>query len=46
LSRQSAEEFKAQGNKAFTAGQYNEAVKAFSQAIDVDPENHVLYSNR
>ncbi|TPX33118.1 hypothetical protein SmJEL517_g03939 [Synchytrium microbalum] len=41
-----AEEFKAQGNKAFSAGDFDTAIKAFSQAIELDTSNHVLYSNR
>ncbi|KAI9022487.1 hypothetical protein DFJ74DRAFT_93060 [Hyaloraphidium curvatum] len=41
-----AEELKAKGNKAFASGDYDGAVKAFTEAIAVDPKNHVLYSNR
>lgn len=37
---------KANGNKAFSAGQYEEAIKYFTEAIELAPENHVLYSNR
>lgn len=36
----------AQGNKAFQAGQFEEAIKHFTDAINLDPSNHVLYSNR
>lgn len=42
----SADELKAKGNAAFSAGKYEEAISHFSAAIDVDPSNHVLYSNR
>lgn len=35
-----------QGNAAFSAGLFQEAVQHFSDAIAVDPTNHVLYSNR
>lgn len=42
----SAEELKAKGNAAFTKGDYTEAVKLFSEAINLDPKNHILYSNR
>ncbi|KAF9973460.1 Hsp90 cochaperone [Actinomortierella ambigua] len=42
----SAEEFKQQGNKLFLAKDYSAAIDAFSKAIDLDPSNHVLYSNR
>ncbi|KAG0002311.1 Hsp90 cochaperone [Entomortierella chlamydospora] len=41
-----AEEFKAQGNKAFLAKDYPTAIDLFSKAIELDPTNHVLYSNR
>eukprot|EP00960_Hanusia_phi_P077617 768717-Hanusia_phi.AAC.8 len=42
----SAEELKAKGNAAFSAKNYSEAVDFFSQGINLDPNNHVLYSNR
>ncbi|KAF9192104.1 Hsp90 cochaperone [Haplosporangium sp. Z 11] len=42
----SADEFKAQGNKAFLAKDYPTAITHFSKAIELDPTNHVLYSNR
>jgi len=42
----SASELKAQGNKCFQSGQFEEAIAFFSQAIAADPKNHVLYSNR
>ncbi|KAF9159559.1 Hsp90 cochaperone [Mortierella sp. AD011] len=42
----SAEEFKAQGNKAFLAKDYPTAIDLFSKAIELDSTNHVLYSNR
>ncbi|KAI0240151.1 Hsp90 cochaperone [Massospora cicadina] len=41
-----AEEFKALGNKAFAASDHATAIKHFSDAIELDPTNHVLYSNR
>lgn len=41
-----AEEAKAKGNAAFSARQFEEAIKFFSEAIDLAPTNHVLYSNR
>jgi tetratricopeptide (TPR) repeat protein len=36
----------AKGNAAFSAGNYTDAVSFFSQAIELDPSNHVLFSNR
>jgi len=42
----SADEFKAKGNSAFTSGKFDEAVSLFSEAIKLDPTNHILYSNR
>ncbi|EAL61181.1 tetratricopeptide-like helical domain-containing protein [Dictyostelium discoideum AX4] len=43
---QKATEFKNQGNAAFSSKDYNSAVKCFDQAIELDPSNHILYSNR
>lgn len=41
-----ADEAKAKGNAAFSAGNYAEAVRHFTEAINLAPTNHVLYSNR
>ncbi|KAJ3102602.1 Hsp90 cochaperone [Phlyctochytrium planicorne] len=41
-----AEDLKAQGNKAFSSGDFKNAISLFTQAINLDPSNHVLYSNR
>lgn len=41
-----ADALKAEGNKAFAAKDFTTAVDKFSQAIELDPTNHVLYSNR
>ncbi|KAJ8632217.1 hypothetical protein MRB53_025553 [Persea americana] len=41
-----AEEAKARGNAAFSSGQFDAAVRFFSQAIHLSPSNHLLYSNR
>ena len=37
---------KAQGNAAFTAGRFQDAVAHFSEALALEPGNHVLHSNR
>eukprot|EP00762_Andalucia_godoyi_P000349 ANDGO_03061.mRNA.1 Hsp70-Hsp90 organizing protein len=37
---------KDKGNAAFSAGNFEEAITYFSKAIEADPSNHVLYSNR
>ncbi|KAL2021615.1 hypothetical protein VTK56DRAFT_6968 [Thermocarpiscus australiensis] len=41
-----AEELKALGNKAIAAKNFDEAIDKFTQAIALDPNNHILYSNR
>jgi stress-induced-phosphoprotein 1 len=41
-----ANEFKAQGNAAFQSGNFEEAVKLFTQAIELNPNDHVFFSNR
>lgn len=41
-----AEAAKARGNTFFKNQQYEQAVAEFSKAIQIDPKNHVYYSNR
>ncbi|KAK6431261.1 Hsp90 cochaperone [Oleoguttula sp. CCFEE 5521] len=41
-----ADVLKAEGNKLFAAKDFTGAVEKFTQAIEQDPTNHVLYSNR
>eukprot|EP01133_Synstelium_polycarpum_P015856 gene15856-18842_t len=43
---QKALEAKTKGNAAFSAKKYEEAVGHFTEAISLDPSNHILYSNR
>lgn len=34
------------GNEAFAAKKYDEAITLYNQAIQLDPDNAVFYSNR
>jgi tetratricopeptide (TPR) repeat protein len=42
----SAEDWKKEGNKAFTAKKYEEAVRCYTEAIKIDPQDHSFFSNR
>jgi len=46
LCEVTAEDLKQLGNKAFTSGDHVTANTHFTAAIDLDPTNHILYSNR
>lgn len=37
---------KEEGNKALAADNFEEAIAAYTEAINLDPSNHVLFSNR
>ncbi|KAG7557549.1 Heat shock chaperonin-binding [Arabidopsis suecica] len=41
-----AEEAKSKGNAAFSSGDYATVITHFTEAINLSPTNHVLYSNR
>jgi stress-induced-phosphoprotein 1 len=38
--------YKNLGNEAFSAKKFDEAIEHFTSAIELDPKNHVLFSNR
>lgn len=40
------EALKQAGNAAFKAGKFEEAIEQYSLALDANPANCVLYSNR
>ncbi|KAL7748563.1 Small glutamine-rich tetratricopeptide repeat-containing protein 2 [Sorochytrium milnesiophthora] len=44
--KKKAEEFKSQGNKKVAEKDYDEAVRLYSEAIALDAQNAVYYSNR
>lgn len=41
-----AQEEKAKGNAAFQNGDFHAAVQHFTNAIQLSPQDHLLYSNR
>lgn len=45
VSKTNPDALKEAGNKAFGLGSFEEAIKFYSQAIELQ-ENHVFYSNR
>lgn len=40
------EALKKQGNEALGKGHAEEAIRLYTDAIELDPDNHVLFSNR
>ena len=46
MSKAEAEEWKAKGNKFFSAGDFLPAIENFTKAIETDSSNHVYFSNR
>jgi tetratricopeptide (TPR) repeat protein len=45
-SKAKAREYKASGNKAMAAGAFPKAMRQYSRALELDPGNAILYSNR
>ena len=45
-TQKESDRLKALGNELFVAKQYHQALALYTQAINVDPTNAVLYSNR
>ncbi|KAJ5757166.1 uncharacterized protein N7511_007348 [Penicillium nucicola] len=41
-----ADALKAEGNKAFSAKDYPTAIEKFTEALAIEPQNHILFSNR
>ncbi|XP_076024418.1 stress-induced-phosphoprotein 1 [Genypterus blacodes] len=39
-------QLKDQGNKALSAGRIDDAIRCYTDALALDPSNHVLFSNR
>ncbi|MCH82495.1 heat shock protein STI-like, partial [Trifolium medium] len=46
LQAVAADKANTKGNAAFSSGDFATAISHFSEAIDLSPTNHVLYSNR
>ena len=46
VARMSAAAFKEKGNKHLQAQEFDEAIAAYTEAINLDPKDHVFFSNR
>ncbi|CUI14832.1 unnamed protein product [Bodo saltans] len=42
----SVEDIKTMGNKCFENGEYRKSIRLYTRALERDPHNHALYSNR
>ena len=41
-----ANEYKNAGNEAFKNKEYEKSIELFTNAIEINPNDHILYSNR
>lgn len=46
MSNPQVDELKAKGNAALQSEKFDEAIQFYTEAINLDPSNHILYSNR
>ena len=46
MSNPQVDELKSKGNAALQSENFDEAIKFYTEAINIDPSNHILYSNR
>ncbi|KAL4476381.1 hypothetical protein ABPG74_010114 [Tetrahymena malaccensis] len=46
MSLEQATAYKNEGNKAFQENRFQDAIDAFTKAIEINPNDHVFYSNR
>lgn len=46
IEHEQANLFKAEGNKAFSVRNYEEAIESFTKAINCNPYDHTFYTNR
>jgi tetratricopeptide (TPR) repeat protein len=41
-----AQDYKERGNAYYNRQEYDEAVSCYAKAVDLDPTNHAVYTNR
>lgn len=46
MGNPSTDELKEKGNEAYKAKKYSDAVKFYSEGLQLDPYSHTLFSNR
>jgi len=46
MASKTAADWKAEGNKHFQSGHYREAIHAYTEAINLNPNDHTFFSNR